>query len=422
VTGPADSPKVGLFGLLGSANIGNEAQLESVLAYLRTDHPGAVLDAMSSGPENLKRKYGIDAIPLLWYEKYEQRTSGAVAAVLKVLGKGIDAVRTASWVRRHDVVIVPGAGVLEAALPLRPWGVPYSMFLLCASGRLLGTKVALISVGASVISQRATRWLFTSAARLAYYRSFRDAQSREVMSQQGVDTSADPVYPDLAFGIPTPPASSGDPKAVGVGVMAYYGGNDDRPRAGDIHAAYTAKMKRFTRWLVDRGYHVRLFGGDNLWDDTIVEEILEDARAYRADLGPAAVTAEPVSSFAELTQAIAPLGTVVATRYHNVICALRLGKPTISLGYSPKFASLMADMGLPDFSQIAHSLDVDRLIEQFTELQSHSAQVRVTMAERNAAKKRELDQQFAALNALLFPASVPAPAGAAPSAAGEAAR
>jgi polysaccharide pyruvyl transferase WcaK-like protein len=121
-------------------------------------------------------------------------------------------------------------------------------------------------------------------------------------------------------------------------------------------------------------------------------------------------------------QAVAPLGTVVATRYHNVICALKLCKPTISLGYSPKFASLMADMGLPDFSQVAHSLDVDRLIEQFTQLQSHSAQVRLAMAARNAAKKRELDQQFAALNAVLFPAGAPVPAAAVPSTAGEGAR
>ena len=68
--------------------------------------------------------------------------------------------RTASWVRRHDVVIVPGAGVLEASLPLWPWGMPYAMFLLSASGRLFGTKVALVSVGAGIINQRATRWLF----------------------------------------------------------------------------------------------------------------------------------------------------------------------------------------------------------------------------------------------------------------------
>ena len=184
-------------------------------------------------------------------------------------------------------MIVPGAGVLEAALPLRPWGVPYAMFLLSASGRLFGTKVALISVGASAISERATRWLFTRAARLAFYRSFRDVQSRELMSQQGVDTSADRIYPDLAFGIPTPPYQPGDPQTVGVGVMAYYGGNDDRRDASQIHAAYLAKMKRFTRWLVDCGYRVRLFGGDNLWDKSVVQEIVDDTARTgpRAGLG-----------------------------------------------------------------------------------------------------------------------------------------
>ena len=35
----------------------------------------------------------------------------------------------------------------------------------------------------------------------------------------------------------------------------------------------------------------------------------------------------------------------------------------------------MADMGLAEFCQFASSLDVDRLIEQFTELESRSAQL-----------------------------------------------
>ena len=401
----AAAPRVGLFGLLGSGNIGNDAQLESVLAYLKTDHPDAVLDAMCMGPEKVGARYGIDAIPLLWYQKYEQQASGATANVLKVLGKAVNAVRTASWVCRHDVVIVPGAGVLEATLPLWPWGVPYTMFLVCAAGRFFGTKVALVSVGASIINQRATRWLFNSAARLAFYRSYRDEQSRDAMQQRGLDTSRDQVYPDLAFAVPAPPYDAGDPQTVGVGVMAYYGGNDDRRHAEQIHAAYVEKMKHFTRWLVDSGHRVRLFGGDNKWDDDIVEEILADVRAHRPDLGPALVTAQPISSFAELMREVAPVGTVVATRYHNVLCALKLCKPTVSLGYSPKFASLMADMGMPEFCQDVHSLDVNRLIEQFTDLETRSAQLRDAMAKLNAAKEERLNQQFAALSAVLFPAS-----------------
>jgi polysaccharide pyruvyl transferase WcaK-like protein len=396
-------PRVGLFGLLGAGNIGNDVSTESVLRYLRANHPDAIVDAMCPGPEQLTSEYGIEAVPLLWYQKHDHRTSGLAAIPLRALGTGLDAFRTASWVRGRDVVIVPGTGVLEATLPLRPWATPYEMLLLCASGRLFGTKVALVSVGANVISQRTTRWLFKAAARLAFYRSYRDIGSREAMSQRGLDTTRDHVYPDLAFSIPTPPYDPGDLQTVGVGLMAYYGTNDDRRRADEIHASYMETMKRFVRWLADSGRRIRLFAGDRC-DDSAVQEILADLRAHRPDVDPAWIVAEPVTSFAELMRVMAPVGTVVATRYHNVICALKMVKPTISLGYGIKNNAVMADAGLSEFCQFANSLDLDLLIKQFTELESRAVQLRRTMAERNATNARLLDEQFAALSALLFPA------------------
>ena len=115
----AAAPRVGLCGLLGSGNLGNDGMLETMMAYLSADHPDAIVDFMCAGPETIKARYGVQAIPLNWYQKHEQRAPGAAAIVLKLLGKAIDAYRTASWVRRHDIVIVPGAGVLEAGLPVR---------------------------------------------------------------------------------------------------------------------------------------------------------------------------------------------------------------------------------------------------------------------------------------------------------------
>jgi polysaccharide pyruvyl transferase WcaK-like protein len=201
-----------------------------------------------------------------------------------------------------------------------------------------------------------------------------------------------------------PPAEPGDPQTVGVGVMAYYGTNDDRKQAEEIHVAYVKKMKRFVRWLADSGYRIRLFGGDNLWDDGIVEEILTDLRAHRPDLEPMWAVADPVTSLEELMGEMAPVGTIVAIRYHNVLCALKLCKPTLSLSYAKKHDLLMADMGLSEFCQFANTFDVDRLIEQFTALQGRSDQLSQAMAERNAEKARLLDQQFAELSRLLFPA------------------
>ena len=45
-SGAAPAPRVGLFGLLGSGNIGNDASLESVLSYLRASHPDAIVDGV----------------------------------------------------------------------------------------------------------------------------------------------------------------------------------------------------------------------------------------------------------------------------------------------------------------------------------------------------------------------------------------
>jgi polysaccharide pyruvyl transferase WcaK-like protein len=404
----AAPPRVGLFGKLGSGNIGNDASLEAVLDYLRTDHPEAVLDAMCTGSDTVTDRYGIPAIPLFWYQKHAHLVSGIPAIPLKALGKGIDALRTIAWVRRHDAVIVPGMGVLETSLPLPTWEFPYAMFLLGGSSRLFGTRVALVSVGAGAINHRTTRWLFNTAARFAYYRSFRNASSRDAMQQRGLDTGQDQIFPDLAFALPAPSAQPGDARLVCVGVMEYHGSNDDRERAAEIRSSYMDGMKRFVRWLVDRDRRVLLLIGDtNGSDQLVIEEILADLRENRPGLDQDRVVAQPVVSFADVMQAIQPAGTVVAIRFHNVIAALKLCKPTIAIGYSAKHRALMADMGVPQFWQVVYPFDFDLLIERFAELEDSAGSLRQMLAEHNEVNKRRLDEQFAELSAALFPASGP---------------
>jgi polysaccharide pyruvyl transferase WcaK-like protein len=404
--GTAVAPEVGFVGLLGSGNLGNDGSLEAMLAYLQAEHPEASFDFLCSGPDQVTARYGVPATQLRWSRA--DRAPGLVAlasrSVKAPIGVIVDAVRTASWVRRHDVVIVPGMGALEATLPLRAWHTPYSMFLVSASGRLFGTKVAFVSVGANVIHQRLTRRLVTSAARLADYRSFRDAFSKDAMRRMGLDTSEDAVYPDLAFSLPTPRGVSAVAGAVGLGVMDYHGSNDDRQQAELLHASYLETMKNFALWLVDAGRPVRMFTTD-VHDERIMDEVITYLRAQRPGLDPSQVTAEPVSSLHELMRQIAAVDVVVASRYHNVLCALKLAKPTLSVGYAAKFDALMADMGLAEFCQPARSVDLDRLIEQFTDLESRSAQLRQAVVERNAVIAGLLAHQFATLSARLFGAA-----------------
>lgn len=386
------SKRIGLFGLLGSGNLGNDGSLAAVLGYLRAEHPDAEVDAFCGGPDVVRERFGIAATPLHWNPAEYRTASGVASIALKVLGKLVDGYRTAAWVRRHDVVLVPGMGVLEATLPLRPWGFPYSLFLLCLSGKLFRTRVALVSVGSSVVRAWATRTLIAWAARLAAYRSYRDELSRDAMRTMGVDTARDEVYPDLAFALPGPP---GRPTTgtVGVGVMAYRGGNDDRDRAEEIYRAYVGKLTEFVRWLLDGGRRVRLFIGDQA-DLEVVGELT-------AALGTDRVSVASAATLGELLREMSTVDTVVATRYHNVLCALHLSKPTLSIGYAAKNDVLMAEMGLGEFSQRLTELDSAALREQFVELERRAEELRETLDKQNLVTAQRLDHQFAALTEVI---------------------
>lgn len=387
--------------------------MEAVLRYVQARHPSAVIDVMCSGPETIIEQYGVDAVQMFWFDRHKARLSGPLASCLRIPSRVLDVFRISAWVRRHDTVIVPGAGVLEASLPLRPWDTPYGLFLLSGSGKLFRTKVAFVCVGAGVIHKRATRWLSTWAARLAFYRSYRDASSLEAMCQRGLD-AGDPVFPDLAFSLPLPTdhhRGDGDWSTIGVGIMAYRGSNDDRYRAQEIYSSYVDRMKTIVLWLIDNGRRVHVFIGDTDGsDDAAVQEILADIRASRPELDDSWVVAEPAANFSDVMEAMEPLGAVIATRYHNLIAALKLSKPTIALGYSQKHHTLMSDMGLTEFSHSVESLDVRALTEQFLELESCSRKMRQSLLACNTVNAEGLERQFEELDRVLFGQStVPRP-------------
>ena len=53
----------------------------------------------------------------------------------------------------------------------------------------------------------------------------------------------------------------------------------------------------------------------------------------------------PARTLHDVMQQMADTDIVVATRYHNVVCALRMSKPTISIGYAEKNDALLRRSG-----------------------------------------------------------------------------
>ena len=389
------TPKVAIFGLLGAGNLGNDGSFDAMLRYLRRTLPGTDLTCVGTGSAEFERRYGVTVVPYSFYHRFDlSRFSGPVGGLLKLFGKFADFFRTAWWIRRYDVVIVPGMGVLETTLPVRPWGFPYALLLVCLWGRLLGAKVALVSIGGEATRQPVARWVIRQAARLAYYRSYRDELSRDAMQEIGVDTSRDRVFPDLAFALPATTGAPAEPGTVGIGVMAFYGTYLDRRRADEIHAAYVGALITFVRWLRDAGHPIRLFIGDRA-DAAVVDEII-------AAVGSDGIRADGAETLEQLTDQMSAVDVVIASRYHNVLTALKLAKPTISISYAAKSDVLMAGMGVGEYCQPIREVDAGRLIEQFERLLHNSDDIEQTLHRSNKRNHDLLAEQDALLTEKLF--------------------
>jgi polysaccharide pyruvyl transferase WcaK-like protein len=397
---PASSSRIGLLGLFGCGNSGNDGSLEAMLAFLRRIRPEAELvcfcGARGGAPEQVTRSFGVLAIPLGF-----PRPANKLLRILDRLSlKGPRLL--ASWIlavkhaRSLDVLIVPGTGILDD-FGEGPTGMPATLFGWCLAARLCGTKVAFVSIGAGPIHHPLSRWLMRSAVAMAQYRSYRDTVSKAFMQTIGFDARDDAVYPDLAFKLPAPVASrrqgtNDAPLTVGVGVMTYWGWRNDSIRGAAIYAAYLEKIASFVLWLLDQGHRVRVLMGDAV-DHRAVTDVVARVMAARPDLPKNRLRTDGMASLHDLMRQMVETDVIVATRFHNIVCALKLGKPTVSIGYAEKNDALMAEMGMGRFCQHVERLDLDLLIAQFKLLIANRRSYERSIRDANLRCQERLDHQ-----------------------------
>lgn len=353
--------RIGLYGYLGSGNLGNDASLEAVLAWLRSTHPDLELRCITVAPDEAEARYGIRSVSLAWRPSREGG-SPARQVASKLVGRLLDVPRSFAHAGSVDAIIVPGMGVLEDGLSSRPWNMPLWLFLVAAACRIMGKPFVLLNIGANRAANPLTRWLYVAAAGLATHLSYRDRESAEEMREAGSRRSA-LVAPDVAFIHPAPTQAEPQRGRVVVGVMAYYGHADDPVRGAGVRRRYVATMVDAVTRLADSGSRVVLVGGDRV-DVDVAEEVRDAVRTGRPDLPEEAVVLEACTRFDELTEQMSRAEVVVGSRFHNVVCALRLARPTVSVGYAGKNFHLMREMGLADYSQPIEDLDAGRLVAQ----------------------------------------------------------
>jgi polysaccharide pyruvyl transferase WcaK-like protein len=302
--------------------------------------------------------------------------------------------------KRLDVLIVSGTGLLTDISGLLNWG-PFTVFKWVLMAKLCRCKVVFVSVGAGPVYGFRGRLLVKAALRLADFRSYRDPATKQFLDDLGFRTRHDRVYPDLAFSlpetvIPTDDLPRGPRPVVGLGLMLYAGRQSvDRPSAA-IYAEYLECLAVFVRWLLARDYDIRLLIGD-VCDRPAVRDFVRLLKERSVVYDEGRVVDDPVLSVDDLLSQLSKTDVVVATRFHNVLLALLLNKPAISISFHQKCESLMSSMGLSEYCQDIKRLDPEVLIRQFCDLQMNAPRLKRLIKAKTEQFRSDLDEQYNAI-------------------------
>jgi polysaccharide pyruvyl transferase WcaK-like protein len=157
------------------------------------------------------------------------------------------------------------------------------------------------------------------------------------------------------------------------------------------YRAYLETLVEFVKWLLGRGYDVRLLTGD-VSDDQARGDFTQLLAQRSVPRGR--VIAEPITSTAQLLSQIAATEFVVATRFHNVVLSLLLNKPAIAISFHHKCSSLMNQMGLSEYCQDIQKLNGEKLAAQFCQLEKNADILKQAIAARAAESRDALEVQY----------------------------
>jgi polysaccharide pyruvyl transferase WcaK-like protein len=238
----------------------------------------------------------------------------------------------------------------------------------------------------------------TLSLRLADFRSYRDASSLQYLKDIGFSRTHDHVYPDLAFSLPKTVVSLDSKRGrrrpvAGVGLMSYgsmYG--DNKPTVTNYNV-YLESFVSLAKWLLDRGYDIRLIIGELADPQAEFRRLLDD---HLIQYDPSRIMDSPAESVdvQRLLAQIAETDLIVATRFHNVLYALLNNKPTVSISFHNKCASLMSVMGLSKYCLDVSGLSVDAMIEKVRDIEKNSDNLKSLIGERAQQFREELQEQY----------------------------
>lgn len=436
---------VAILGPFGWGNLGDAAIQEAVLSQLGSRRPDARFIGISLVPTDTQNRHGIETYAYdtgaFIYRRSSSSTGhtpvrrnssaqqGANAAHgwRKLIGQaiGLMYLRTAGFLRpaydvahvlyivgvlrKVDLLLVSGGGQLDE-LWGGAWHHPYTLFKWTTLARLTRTKIAFLSVGAGIVESRLSRFFLRRALRLAHYRSYRDAGSKEIVCNQLSSGFDDPVVPDMAFALPAvrlhvqaPRAS--ESRTVAIGPMAYchptLWPRPDRV----VYDRYVSVLTELCQALLDQGVRVRFFVGEVVQDLPVIEDVRRRLIERISTLSSDQIQVPRIEDVNDLLSCLSDVDMVVASRFHGVLLALLLRRPVLAFSYERKVRQLMRDLGQETLCTDIGDSDVAELVDLIADIQVRKELI---SRELDSRVRRETDavmEQFDWISRSLLPNS-----------------
>ncbi len=400
---PGPTRRIAILGLYGQLNLGNECTLEALIANLNRKESGVSLTAVCSEPTDVRERHGIDAVPFLSNPSGKGDTGRPVGVFFKILRpfrilfrripeefRGLS--RAMTTMRQKDMLLIGGTGILEDNIG---WSLNWiwSLAKWVLAAKRSGAAVAFVSIGAGPIQRPFDRWIIKRMLGSADFVSYRDDYSIDYMYSIGVETTRHFPFPDLAFGLPIESrVESNDVReTVAVGVMEYVGQRRSRSLKDGAYETYVNNLAGFMRNLMDQDFDVNLLYGDARYDQRVVTDLKRELREY-SDSGQ--LKEAEIASVNDVVRELAGCRFVVASRFHNLIISLILGKPTISISYHDKNDALLEMFDLGDYCHDIDFFDSNLLVEQFENLVRKEDELQSHILATADRLRTEVDRQY----------------------------
>ncbi|PJF28419.1 MAG: polysaccharide pyruvyl transferase CsaB [Phototrophicales bacterium] len=345
-------------GYYGFNNLGDEAILTALLQALRAQAPSLQFTVVSGDPERTASAYGVEAVE---WNNIAALTDAAEAA---------------------DAIILGGGGLFQDY-----WGVPtqtmlmpdqhgmayFMAFPLLAA--LLDKPFALYALGVGPLQTDEGRAFTRAAFEIAGRASVRDAESRSLMIDLGIEPdrliqSADPAYllqpassvrsSDLFDSLRLTEKSAFQ---LGVALRAWDVGVDQAQWMAQVAAALDGFIDQVQAQVLFIPFQA---GGDALSDDRAACERVRQQMRH----GGRVLIADPVDHASDMLSLLGSCDLILGMRLHSILLAAVVGVPSVGLIYDPKVRQAMKALGLDDLAHDLDSLRTDALLRSLMEAHS----------------------------------------------------